>query len=141
MAAYPCRNTLPSGAECGASKNHAVHGRFHREYHEYMRDKPVGLQPMSAGMRAFRRESGYEASAKEAQGKPCQVLSPVCTGYAEHLHEPLSRGRAGGLKAALRDGPAPIPCCDRCNSYISENPTWAREQGLLVSRKDLRIEL
>jgi phage tail tape-measure protein len=46
---------------------------------------------------------------------------------------------AGGLEAALRDGPPPIPCCDRCNSYISENPVWAAENGWLVSKKEAAL--
>lgn len=126
---------------CGAGKNHPVHSRWHAQHHPFMDASAPGLKPMSEGMRNFRRDSGYDTAVQEAKGQPCQALSPVCTGYAEHLHEPLARGRAGGLKAALRDGPAPIPCCDACNSYIADNPTWAREHGLLVSRKDLSIDL
>lgn len=141
MPAYPCKNVLPGGDSCEASKNSGIHSRFHPEFHEYMRDRPVGLQPMSAGMRAFRRESGYDAAVQEAKGEPCQVRSPVCTGRSEHLHEPLARGRAGGLKASLRDGPTPLPCCDACNGYIGENQVWARENGFLISRKDLSIEI
>lgn len=124
-------------AVCGAKRNHSSHLRAvaGAAYHAYQDASAPGLQPMSEGMRNFRRESGYDAAAKEAKGQPCQVLSPVCTGRAEHLHEPLSRGRAGGLKAALRDGPQPIPCCDACNDYIAGNPVWATERGFLLSRK------
>lgn len=132
MAAYPCQNTTRSGALCEGARTSGVHSRHHPEYHEYWKDKPVGLQPMSDGMRAFRKASGYDAAVKDAKGKPCQVVSPVCTGRAEHLHEPLSRGKAGGLKAALRDGPAPIPCCDACNSWVMEHQDWAMQRGLLV---------
>ena len=125
-------------AVCGAKRAASVHlSRINPGWHAYQNSKRPGLQPMSEGMQAFRDASGYNAAAAAAKGTPCQVISPVCTGRAEHLHEPLSRGRAGGLKAALRDGPAPIPACDACNTYISDNPVWARERGLLVSRKDL----
>jgi hypothetical protein len=136
MAAKSCAHP-----NCGAGKNHPVHSRWHKEHHAFLDASAPGLKPMSEGMRNFRKESGYDAAVREAKGEPCQVLSPVCTGYAEHLHEPLARGRAGGLKAALRDGPAPIPCCDPCNGYIGENQVWARENGFLVSRKDLEIRL
>lgn len=85
--------------------------KFYREVYEPMRDEAVG--------------DGHE---------PCQIQSPVCTGYVEHLHEPLTRGKAGGLEAALRDGPPPIPCCDPCNGYVSENQVWARERGFIVRR-------
>jgi hypothetical protein len=137
MAAWPCKNTLKSGAECGASRNHAIHSRFHPEFHEYMKDKPVGLQPMSAGMKAFRRESGYDKAAKAARGTACQIMSPVCTGTAEHLHEVLPRGRAGGLKASLRLAPA-VEACDACNGWVMEHQVWARERGFLVSLKDVQ---
>ena len=92
-------------------------------------------------MRRFQQsEAGkrYERMKQETRGLPCQIVSPVCTGASEHLHEPLTRGRAGGIEAALRDGPAPTECCDACNSYVSEHPVWARERGLLFSRKDIR---
>src|SRR5262245_27635753 len=124
-------------AICEMKKNHRVHVRAVAgpQYHAYQDASKPGLKPMSEGMRNFRRESGYDAAAKSAKGQPCQSLSRVDTGRADHLHEPLSRGRAGGLEAALRDGPAPFSACDACNSYVSEHPVWAREKGLLVSLK------
>lgn len=127
---FPCKNSLKDGSPCEGANSHAIHNSWHPEYHEYMKDAPVGIQPMSAGMRAFRKASGYDQAVREAEGKPCQVMSPVCTGYAEHLHEILPRGRAGGLRAALRDGDTVI-CCDACNGYISEHPVWAYEKGWL----------
>lgn len=125
-------------AQCGAKKSHSIHVRaLGRDgWHEYTDSTAPGLKPMSAGMRAFRRESGYDAAKAEAKGTPCQILSPVCSGTAEDLHEPLPRGRAGGLAASLREGPTPIPSCRPCNGYVMENQVWARERGFLVSLKD-----
>lgn len=96
------------------------------------------MRPMSA-KRAALYQNVYAPLRDEAVGdgtEPCQIQSPACTGYVEHLHEVFSRGRAGGLEAALRDG-AVVPCCDACNGYVSENPVWAREKGWLVSAKDV----
>ncbi len=131
MSAKPC-------AVCEASKSASVHSRWHPSFHAYEDSTRAGLQPMSRGMRAFRKESGYDEAKAAARGTPCQILSPVCEGVAEDLHEPLARGRAGGLKAALRDGPAPIPACRPCNEYVMENQVWARERNFLVSRRDLK---
>lgn len=124
-------NRLCARDDCGMSKNASVHSRHARDGHEYMSDKPVGLQVMSAGMRAFRRESGYDEAVKAAKGSPCQIVSPVCTGVAEHLHEPLSRGRAGGLQRAYEESGG-VPSCDSCNSWISgDGQVWAAEHGFL----------
>jgi len=127
MAGKPC-------SVCGAKRGHSTHVRAvaGAQYHPYQDASAPGLKPMSEGMRAFREESGYNAAARAARGQACQIVSPVCTGTAEHLHEPLPRGRAGGLAAALRDGPEPIPACDACNGYVSENQVWAREKGFIV---------
>lgn len=75
----------------------------------------------------------YRAHVRElGKGETyCQIQSPVCTGIAQHLHEVLTRGRAGGIEAAIEKGPKPIECCNSCNSYVSENPVWAMERGLL----------
>ena len=94
--------------------------------------KPIA--PMSEKRRKFYKDV-YAPMRDEAVGdgrEPCQIQSPVCTGFVEHLHEPLTRGKAGGLEAALREGPPPIPACDACNSYVSENQVWARERGFIV---------
>ena len=122
---------------CGKSLNAPVHSRHYREAdgHEFADPRRPGLQPISEGMKAFRRKSGYDAAVRAAKGKPCAIGSPVCTGAAQHLHEPLGRGVAGGLKAALRDGPPPIEACNRCNSYVAEHREWAEARGFLVKRK------
>lgn len=124
-------NRLCAYEGCGQSKNSSTHSRHARDGHEYMSDKPVGIQPMSAGMRAFRKESGYDEAVKAAKGSPCQIVSPRCTGIAEHLHEPLSRGRAGGLQRAYEESGG-IPACDACNSWIAgDGQVWAAERGFL----------
>lgn len=124
---------------CGEIKNHSVHTYDH----DFVDPRPAGLSPVGRRMQRFNASpegKEYRERAKETRGQPCQIVSPVCTGYAEHLHEPLSRGRAGGIEAALRDGPPPIPCCDACNGYVSEHPVWAREKGLLIRLSDARSE-
>jgi len=131
VAAKPC-------AVCEASKSASVHSRWHPSFHAYEDATRAGLQPMSRGMRAFRKESGYDEAAREAKGTPCQILSPVCTGLAEALHEVLPRGRAGGLKASLRLAPA-VAACNACNSWVtSDGLTWGREHGFVISLKDLK---
>ena len=136
---YPCES-------CGASKNHAAHSKWHQQYHEYVsprvgwQDKPRSKLASRSARQQAVYDDGYAEAAAEARGEPCQVVSPVCVGTAMDLHEPLARGRAGGLKAALRDGPPPITACRPCNSYIMDHQVWARERGLLVSRKDLGLD-
>jgi hypothetical protein len=125
-------------AQCGMIKNHSVH----LTDHDFVDPRPAGISPVGQRMTRFNQSDAgkeYRAQAKATRGQPCQIVSPVCTGFSEHLHEPLSRGRAGGIEAALRDGPEPIPCCDACNGWVSEHPVWAREKGLLVSRKDIDL--
>lgn len=117
---------------CEGKRAADIHSVRHPEYHPYVLKGEPGLQPMSEGMRNWRKESGYDAAVKAAKGSPCQVVSPVCTGFAEHLHEPLTRGRSGGLRAAVEQG-GTIDSCDPCNGYIGENPVWAAEHGFLFS--------
>ncbi len=98
------------------------------------------MAKMSPKRKAFYRDV-YAPMRDAAVGdglQPCQIGSPVCTGYVEHLHEIYPRGRAGGLPASLRDGPAPVGACDPCNGYVSANPVWAREHGWLVRVSDVR---
>ena len=125
---------------CDRVRSAPIHVFGHPEYHEFNDTRPVGLSPVGRRAQRFQRSSegrAYKQTKREARGTPCQIVSPVCTGYVEHLHEPLPRGRAGGIEAALRDGPDPIPCCDACNGYVSDHPVWARERGLLLRRSDV----
>ena len=115
---------------CGMKRTTGVHTLKHPDYdHPYVLDgRGYGKLGANEGVKNWRKESGYDAKVKTAQGLPCAVVSPVCTGMAEHLHEPLSRGRAGGLRKAVELG-GTVDCCDPCNGYIAENPVWAKERG------------
>ena len=87
---------------------------------------------------AYLEESDYAARSAAARGKPCEVASPVCTKRAEGLHHVLSRGAAGGLEAAERLGPEPIPSCAACNEHVErEGRAWAVERGLRMTLKDV----
>ncbi len=94
------------------------------------------IAPRSKRMAAYYREVRVPA-VKAAVGdgtNPCQARTPVCTGYVETLHEPASRGRFGGLKAAVAAG-GELPTCHRCNEWISEHPREAKTLGLLRSNR------
>ena len=88
------------------------------------------LNSVSPKRRAYLRTSKYSERSQEAQGQPCAVKSPVCTGTAQGLHHILSRGAAGGLEAAERLGPKPIPACNACNEYVEgKGRAWAKKRG------------
>lgn len=122
---------MKSCAICDGKRTSGIHSAHHPNYHPYQDATRPGLQPMSEGMRNYRETSGYNAEKERARGAPCQIVSPVCTGTAEDLHEPLPRGRAGGLAAAVEVG-GTIPACRSCNAYVSgEGQVWAAERGFL----------
>ena len=96
------------------------------------------LNSVSPGRKDYLRESKYSERSKEAQGQSCAVRSPVCTGTAQGLHHILSRGAAGGLEAAERLGPKPIPACNACNEYVEDRGrAWAKKRGLRMTLKDV----
>lgn len=134
--AAPCVNVLwEGGPVCGSTKKTApVHSKHHPQHHEYLDGSKAGLSPIGKARERFNAsERGKEYNrvtrALKAGETACQIQSPVCTGIAQHQDEALPRGRAGGLPAALRDGPAPYLACDRCNTFVAENLTWAAEHG------------
>lgn len=124
--------------DCGKRKNHSIHLADHR----YVDPRQPGLNPIGQRMTRFNQsEEGrdYRARVRElGKGEtPCQIQSPVCTGTAQHLHEDKTRGKSGGLDAAIRKGTRLWEACDSCNSYISENQVWARERGFVVRARDI----
>lgn len=91
--------------------------------------------------RSKKREQymvGRRKRVAEAVGdgwQPCKIQADGCTGNVQGIHEVLSRGRAGGLEAAERDGET-INCCNACNGYVSEHPIEALAKGLLVHARN-----
>jgi hypothetical protein len=121
---------------CGAKKSHSIHvlalGR--EGAHQYQDGTRAGLSPIGKARERFNESERGKAynevtRALRAGETACQIQSPVCTGIAQHQDEALPRGRAGGIAASLRDGPAPYLACDACNAYLAENLTWAAEHG------------
>jgi hypothetical protein len=135
---------MPSSCpQCGMSVNASEHVRGHEKFDH---DVPVyskpGLSPMGRRMRRFNEsEAGkaYNARTREIRKgeTPCQIVSPVCTGVAEHQHEDKTRAKSGGIEAAIRKGTQFFPACDPCNSFCSENQVWARERGFIVRARDI----
>lgn len=94
------------------------------------------LRAVSPKRAAYLKRTQYNERSRAARGQPCAVASPVCTKIATGLHHILARGAAGGLEAAECLGPAPVPACDRCNSWVErEGRAWAIAHGLKVTLK------
>ena len=92
--------------------------------------------------RAAYMRTVYVPMVRRAVGdgrRPCPVRSEVCTRFVEGLHEVVTRGRAGGLEAAIRLGEV-VPCCDRCNGWISENSLKASKLELIKHIWEADIE-
>lgn len=129
-----------SCTDCGMVKNAGIHGGTAWE-HDFNPPHTPGfgsqrkpLNPRSEKRETFYRET-YIPAVIEAVGdgkRPCPVKAEGCTGYVQALHERASRGRFGGLPAAVEAG-GTVGMCNPCNGYISAHPIWARENGWLLS--------
>jgi hypothetical protein len=64
-----------------------------------------------------------------AKNPKCKVKSPVCSGIAQGLHH--ISGRIGDK---LLEKKNVVPCCNKCNLFIEENPVWARANGWKISK-------
>ena len=122
--------------DCDGIKSAPAHLHGHR-FNPPPKVGGFGQQRQSLPKRSERMERYYEEvrrpAVAEAVGdgrKPCQIMSPVCTGLVESIHEIVPRGRAGGLIPAMAAGPT-VDGCNPCNGYCSQNPLWAAERGLL----------
>lgn len=149
MAAWPCRNKLSNGTECEASKNAGIHSRFHREYHEYMKDKPIGIQPVSAPMKAYLASQQHKDVYSEAEaycvghalGAPGRCQPPLTK------HHTLHRSYAG-LEYSEANAPV-VTLCAWLNGAIESDADvrkWAEthtfnrngvEYPFLVGAKDV----
>lgn len=131
----------PRCLSCGLLKQADPHVGYGPEKHDFMEperarfgDNRRALNPRSEKTADYYRETRVP-EVKEAVGDGravCEIKSPVCTKTATTLHEPATRGRFGGLKAAVEAG-GTMKACTPCNGYVGEHPLWARERGFLVS--------
>ena len=148
--AAPCLYSDADG-QCLQSRNGARH-YGHDADHDYEGEKKAGFGSTRAPLapRSEKRERYYAdhrvPAVKKAVGDGRQTcglmheldgalryiqVSPVCTGWVEGIHEVASRGRFGGLEAALKAGPT-VDCCHACNRYWSEHAKESEATGLLM---------
>jgi len=126
---------------CGTAKVHNNHHRYPRVCAEYVAPANVKARKRVNWRSKKRTEyldaTGYNERSAEARSKPCSIRAPgVCTGQAQGLHHLLSRAEAGGLEAAERLGPKPIPACNPCNEYVEgKGRQWALDNGFKKTLK------
>lgn len=91
-----------------------------------------GLAPRSSATRqAYRERRAFVRDLLErhpwcAAG---ELLPEVCTGWAEHVHEPLTRARGG----SIIDPANAVPICGACHRWVHDHPAQATALGLLRS--------
>lgn len=128
---------------CERIRSANIHVLGHPDFgHPYKDDRDTNLSAIGAAKKRFNASPAgkkYNAHTRElGKGETrCQIMSPVCTGIAQHQHEDKARGKAGGIAASIRKGTTLFDACDPCNGYCSENQVWARERGFIVSRRDI----
>lgn len=128
-------------ADCGKTKNHSWHNANSGDWrHDFIRSRPrfgegprTPLRGRSEAMAAFYEDVRVpDVVAAIGNGtNVCQMGTPACTGFCEGLHEIETRGRAGGIRAAHREGNL-IPACHPCNRWASEHPIEAVKRGWLA---------
>lgn len=93
------------------------------------------IKPVSDKRRQVNR--ARRKLAADHLDEPCRLHTPVCTGWAEHFHELVSRGQGG----SLTDGRNLVPSCDACNGWVEDNlqeaymrgvryPSWESQLGV-----------
>jgi hypothetical protein len=130
----PDRCTFPN------CRNNAVNNAYCIGHEKLMRGpqpaetKPAGKRQKpipKKSKKRIRQDAEYKRVSAElgARTKPCQIKSPVCTGRAQGLDH--KKGRVG---MNLLDKTNLVPACNACNTYCSDNPAWAADNGHAVSR-------
>jgi hypothetical protein len=63
---------------------------------------------------------------------PCAIRAPgVCRGWADDIHEPLTRGRGGSITDEANQVPGCRPCHDVLTFAPESELGWAYDRGLL----------
>ncbi len=105
--------------------------------HPFADKRPLGIQAVSEGRRAYLEQSQYPERSKAARAEPCAFFAAgapsvvggfiACDGTAEGIHHIAPRGLFGGLEAAERY--PTVSACHHHNSWCqqtAEGRAWAR---------------
>lgn len=69
-------------------------------------------------------------------GDKCMVKSPVCIGHPCYLQH--NRGRIGDDN--LTNPENIILSCNPCNTFIEDNPQWAKERGFKLTKHEVNYK-
>lgn len=107
-----------------------VWGKGFCKNHQYKREdfNRNGIANYSSNMLKKLREYYKQAKEYIKQNPKCTINSPVCTGNAQHPHHKRGRGKY------LLDQSTWEPACNKCNSYVEANHSWAVDNGHKESR-------
>jgi len=95
--------------------------------------KRTRLKPVSAkrtAINAKRRKFRQEILTYRLM---CEARIRGCSMTPTDVHEILTRGRAGSTEESLLDTENVLALCRNCHTFITENPTFAKEFGFVVS--------
>ncbi len=66
----------------------------------------------------------------EASGPFCQIYSPDCTNHEQGIHHIKKKSQGG---KDTHDNT--LLACNRCQTFIEDNPEWAAYMGFSINRK------
>ena len=98
-------------------------------------EKPYQIPKESATRKTEKKV--YKKVSKELKSKEddCQIKSPVCVNRPTYPHH--IRGRVG---KRLTDKKELLRACNPCNTYIEDNPAWAKKLGFKKSKHDVNYK-
>lgn len=125
-------------ADCGLVKNNSIHTYDHDYVKPPKEQKRTYLNPRSEAMKEFYSEERIPLVLEvlERDNGRCQIRAPGCHRYADTVHEILTRGRAGGIRAlGVNTAENCVAACAHCNRWVGEHPREAEAMGMLESMK------
>jgi len=116
-------------------------GRFCRRLHSGDKDKPEEEEkpyriPKESTTRKAEKKV-YKKVSKELKSKEddCQIKSPVCVNRPTYPHHIVGR-----IGKNYTDKKKMIRACNPCNTYIEDNPTWAKKLGFKKSKHEINYK-
>jgi len=90
---------------------------------------PKKIRRFSKKRQKLQREYRKIVSKAMSESIECEVKAPGCMYESNGMHHKQKRSVKNIIKLDNL-----VRCCANCQTYIEENPVWARNAGMQVSR-------